>query len=105
MVLARAPEQEPEPELEPVVPVLVGLLELVVQLGPVVPVPVLVVQALLLAVLVARRALAAIRHAIHARGRTAGARRKTSRPRPSGRLVEPGEQGCARPREAWRQHS
>ena len=76
VVLARAPEQEPEPELEPVVPVLVGLLELVVQLGPVVPVPVLVVQALLLAVLVARRAVAAICHAIQARARTAGARRR-----------------------------
>ena len=75
VVLARAPEQEPEPELE-VVPVLVGLLELVVQLGPVVPVPVLVVQALLLAVLVARRAVAAICHAIQARARTAGARRR-----------------------------
>ena len=74
VVLAR--EQEPEPELEPVVPVLVGLLELVVQLGLVVPVPVLVVQALLLAVLVARRAVAAICHAIQARARTAGARRR-----------------------------
>ena len=74
VVLARAPEQEPE--LEPVVPVLVGLLALVVQLGLVVPVPVLVVQALLLAVLVARPAVAAICHAIQARARTAGARRR-----------------------------
>jgi len=92
-VVVRAPVPEPEPE-QVVVRALVVLA--VVLLGLVVPVPVLVVQALLLAVPVARRA--AVRLAIQPPGRTAGGR--PGRPDLARQVsyVKPGAQGCARPR-------
>ena len=78
VVLAREPEQEPE---LPVVRALVVLV--VVLLGQVAPVPVLAVQALLLAelvVLAARRPEAPTRLAIQAREQTAGGRARAFRP-------------------------